>query len=116
MPDIVHDLANPEAPRSLPGLIVRALELRMASHGRPLTLMSCDNIPANGVILGNVVRASPSGAGDGLADWIAANAAFPSTMVDRIAPATSQADSTRSSSASAIATTRSSSASRSGNG
>ena len=28
----------------------------MQSHGRPVTVMSCDNIPANGVILGNVVR------------------------------------------------------------
>ena len=27
-PDIVHDLANPETPRSLPGLLARALELR----------------------------------------------------------------------------------------
>ena len=27
-PDIVHDLANPEAPRSVPGLILRALDLR----------------------------------------------------------------------------------------
>jgi fructuronate reductase len=91
-PDIIHDLANPEAPRSLPGLIVRALELRMLSHGRPVTVMSCDNIPANGVILGNVVRAIAERRKNGLADWIAANAAFPSAMVDRIAPAPSQAD------------------------
>ena len=64
----------------------------MQSHGRPLTLMSCDNIPANGVILANVVRAHRRAARPRLAEWIAANAAFPSTMVDRIAPATSPAD------------------------
>jgi fructuronate reductase len=91
-PDIVHDLANPKTPRSVPGLLVRALELRMASHGRPLTLLSCDNIPANGVILANVVRAFAERRGNGLAGWIAAKAAFPSTMVDRIAPAVTQAD------------------------
>lgn len=92
LPDILHDLANPEAPRSLPGLIARALELRMLSHGRPVTVMSCDNIPANGTILGNVVQSIAERRGRGLLQWIADNAAFPSTMVDRIAPATSPAD------------------------
>lgn len=91
-PDIVHDLANPHTPRSVPGILARALELRMASHDRPMTLLSCDNIPTNGVILGKVVRAMAERRGNGLSDWIAANVAFPSTMVDRIAPATTQAD------------------------
>lgn len=91
-PDIVHDLAHPEAPRSVPGLILRALELRMLSHGGPLTVMSCDNIPGNGAILGKVVGALANRRWQQLADWIAVNAAFPSTMVDRIAPATTPAD------------------------
>ncbi|TIR67033.1 MAG: mannitol dehydrogenase family protein, partial [Mesorhizobium sp.] len=91
-PDIVHDLANPEAPRSVPGILARALELRMGSHGRPVTLLSCDNIPANGTILSTVVQTFAERRGNGLADWIAANVAFPSAMVDRIAPATTEAD------------------------
>lgn len=91
-PDIVHDLANADAPRSVPGILARALELRMASHGRSVTLLSCDNIPANGFILGNVVRAFAERRGKRLTDWIAANVAFPSAMVDRIAPATTSAD------------------------
>nr|WP_250889205.1 mannitol dehydrogenase family protein [Mesorhizobium sp. dw_380] len=91
-PDIVHDLANPETPRSLPGILARALELRRAAHGRPLTLLSCDNIPTNGVILENVVRSFAERRGDGLADWISANTAFPSAMVDRIAPAVTRDD------------------------
>ncbi|TPL68626.1 mannitol dehydrogenase family protein [Mesorhizobium sp. B2-3-15] len=91
-PDIVHDLANPEAPRSVPGILTRALERRRATHGRKLTLLSCDNIPTNGVILENVVRSFAERRGNGLADWIAANAAFPSAMVDRIAPAVTQDD------------------------
>ncbi|RVD61052.1 mannitol dehydrogenase family protein [Mesorhizobium sp. M2D.F.Ca.ET.185.01.1.1] len=91
-PDIVHDLANPEAPRSVPGILARALELRMVSHGRPVTLLSCDNIPTNGTILSNVVRAFAERRGRKLADWIDANVAFPSAMVDRIAPATTGAD------------------------
>lgn len=91
-PDIVHDLANPGAPRSVPGILARALELRRATHGRSMTLLSCDNIPTNGVILENVVRAFAERRGNGLADWISANAAFPSAMVDRIAPAVTQDD------------------------
>ncbi|MER8717701.1 mannitol dehydrogenase family protein [Mesorhizobium sp. M0999] len=91
-PDIVHDLANPETPRSVPGLLVRALEQRRATNGRPLTLLSCDNIPANGVILANVVQTFARQRGNGLAAWIAANSAFPSSMVDRIAPAVTQDD------------------------
>ena len=91
-PDIVHDLANPETPRSVPGILARALELRMVSHGRPVTLLSCDNIPANGAILGNVVRTFVERRGSKLANWIEANVAFPSAMVDRIAPATTEAD------------------------
>ncbi|MDX8518230.1 mannitol dehydrogenase family protein [Mesorhizobium dulcispinae] len=91
-PDIVHDLANPQAPRSVPGMLARALELRMASHGRLVTLLSCDNIPANGTILGCVVRTFAERRGGGLAAWIDANVAFPSAMVDRIAPATTEAD------------------------
>jgi len=91
-PDIVHDFADPVAPRSVPGLLARALELRMLSHGRPVTLISCDNIPANGVVLGNVVRLLAERRGRELLGWIAANVTFPSTMVDRIAPATSEAD------------------------
>ncbi|WP_296743985.1 mannitol dehydrogenase family protein [Mesorhizobium sp.] len=91
-PDVVHDLANPQSPRSVPGILARALELRMASHGRPVTLLSCDNIPTNGIILSNVVRAFAERRGGKLAEWIDANVAFPSAMVDRIAPATTDAD------------------------
>ncbi|PWJ94857.1 fructuronate reductase [Mesorhizobium loti] len=91
-PDIIHDLANPEAPRSVPGLLAQALELRRATHGRPLTLLSCDNIPTNGVILETAVRTFAERRGNGLADWIAGHTTFPSAMVDRIAPAVTQDD------------------------
>jgi fructuronate reductase len=55
--------------------------------------MSCDNIPANGELLGGVVRAMAEARGDALLlRWIERNVAFPSTMVDRIVPATARAD------------------------
>lgn len=91
-PDIVHDLENPDRPRSVPGILAGALDRRRRAHGKPLTLLSCDNIPSNGEILAKVVGALATRIGDGLPDWIARNAAFPSSMVDRIAPATSPAD------------------------
>jgi fructuronate reductase len=90
--DVLHDLADPATPRSLPGLIVRALERRMRSHGRPVTFVSCDNIPSNGEILGSVVRSMAERRSPDLLRWIDGNAAFPSTMVDRIVPATAAAD------------------------
>ncbi|HET7717087.1 MAG TPA: mannitol dehydrogenase family protein [Bauldia sp.] len=91
-PDIAHDLAHPSAPRSVPGMIAAALARRMRSHGRPVTFVSCDNIPANGAILEAVVRAVAERSGADLARWIDGNVAFPSTMVDRIVPATSPSD------------------------
>lgn len=92
LPEVAHDLSAPERPKTVPGLLARALELRRATHGRPLTLVSCDNVPANGAVLAGVVRAMAERSGGGLARWIDANAAFPSTMVDRIAPATTDDD------------------------
>jgi fructuronate reductase len=91
-PDIVHDLTHPDRPRSLPGLIVRALERRRESHRQPITFVSCDNIPSNGVILERVVRAVAERRGTDLVRWIRQNVAFPSTMVDRIVPATAPED------------------------
>ena len=93
-PDIVHDLANPARPRSVPGLILAAIRQRMQSHGQPITFISCDNIPANGTILDTVVRALAAPQGAELVDWIDANVAFPETMVDRIVPATAPEDRT----------------------
>ena len=61
----------------------------MAGHS---PLLSCDNIPHNGALLAAVVGGLAQRRGSAVADWIEANAAFPSTMVDRIAPATSHVD------------------------
>ena len=87
--DIRHDAANPKAPRTVFGAVVAALGARRAAGDVPFTVMSCDNLPENG----HVARATVTGlarlADPALADWIAANVAFPCSMVDRITPATS---------------------------
>jgi fructuronate reductase len=91
-PDIVHDLANPETPVSAPGLIVRAIELRRAAGTAPLTVMSCDNLPANGRTTKRIVTGFAALRPGDLAAFIEQHIAFPSTMVDRIVPATTDAD------------------------
>lgn len=91
-PDIVHDLANPHSPRSAVGLIVAALKARRAAGLGPFTALSCDNLPHNGGVLRGLVRDFAALSDDGLAQWIEANGAFPATMVDRIVPATTEAD------------------------
>ncbi|MEO7222303.1 MAG: mannitol dehydrogenase family protein, partial [Devosia sp.] len=91
-PDIVHDLANPEAPVSAPGLIVRAIELRRAAGIAPITVMSCDNLPANGKTTQRIVTDFASLVSPDLWTYIEQHIAFPSTMVDRIVPATTDAD------------------------
>ncbi len=90
-PDIVHDLGA-ALPRSAPGFLVRALQRRRAAGVRPFTVMSCDNLPANGRLVRGVVLDLARAVDPGLADWIAAEGRFPSTMVDRITPAVTEAD------------------------
>jgi fructuronate reductase len=91
-PDIVHDLANPEAPRSAPGVLVAALARRKAAGIAPFTVLTCDNLPENGKVVRAAVIELARLRDPGLADWIAAKGAFPSTMVDRIVPATKEED------------------------
>ncbi len=88
--DIVHDLAHPSSPRSAPGLLVRALALRRELGSGGVTLMSCDNLVANGQRLRGAVLAFADQIDPGLASWIARHVTFPSSMVDRITPAGDQ--------------------------
>ena len=91
-PDIVHDLADRAQPVSAVGLIVAALDTRRASRASGFTVLCCDNLPHNGALLRGLVLAFAGERDPALARWIEDNAAFPSTMVDRIVPATTDAD------------------------
>ena len=91
-PDILHDLENPGAPSSAVGLIVAALARRHAAGLPPFTVLCCDNLPDNGSLLAGLVRDFAGLRDAALSGWIAANGAFPSTMVDRIVPAMTDAD------------------------
>jgi fructuronate reductase len=93
-PDIVHDLAHPKAPISAPGLLVRALELRRVAGIAPFTVLCCDNLPSNGRTTRRVVTNLACLRERGLGAWVESEVAFPSSMVDRIVPATTESDRT----------------------
>jgi mannitol 2-dehydrogenase len=76
-PAIVRDAANPEDPSTVFGFIVAGLARRRAAAVPPYTVMSCDNVPHNGVVTRNAVIGLARLADPVLADWIAANVAFP---------------------------------------
>ena len=90
-PDIQADLENP-LPVSAPGFLVRALQMRHVAGHAPFTVLSCDNLPDNGKLVRSVVLDLARRVDPDLADWIAAEGRFPSTMVDRITPATTRDD------------------------
>ncbi len=56
-PDIVHDLANPDAPISAPGLHRSRARTAPAAGIAPFTVMSCDNLPSNGETAYRIVTA-----------------------------------------------------------
>lgn len=90
--DIVHDLAHPDEPRSAVGFIVAALAMRRRQGLAAFTVLSCDNLPSNGALARRAVLEFAGALDPDLAGWIEGHATFPATMVDRITPATTQAD------------------------
>ncbi len=86
---------------AVPTRLAAALAARRDAGAGPVAVVSCDNLSGNGPALARVVReaaaavaaAGPgSGPYAGLAEWIDATVPFPSTMVDRIVPATGPDD------------------------
>ena len=91
-PDIMHDLAHPDAPRSAPGYLVAALARRKAAGLTPFTVLSCDNLSANGHTVQRVLTQFAALTSPELGRWIEGEVACPSTMVDRIVPETTDND------------------------
>jgi len=87
-PAIRADVAAPDAPKTAFGMILAALRARRAAGAAPFTVLSCDNIPHNGVVVKNTVAGLAEAQDPALAAWVRETVAFPNGMVDRIAPAT----------------------------
>jgi fructuronate reductase len=93
-PDIIHDLASPLTPKSAAGFLVEALRRRREDGIQPFTVLCCDNLPRNGETARRVISRFAELRDPGLGRHLANEVAFPSTMVDRIVPATTDADRT----------------------
>ena len=91
-PDIVQDLAAPLSPRSAPGFIVEALRRRRAAGVEPFTVVTCDNLPANGRVTKRVLDRFAELRDPDLGAFVTGELVCPSTMVDRITPATTDED------------------------
>ena len=75
------------------GLLTAGLAGRFRAGAEPISVLSCDNLPGNGAALARLVHELAELAGaDGFADWLQRSVTFPSTMVDRIVPATTDRD------------------------
>ncbi len=94
-PDVVADLADPAHPKTAHGFIVEALARRRAAGTPPFTVLSCDNLPNNGVTTRRVITQFAALRDAALGRFVEGEVAFPSSMVDRIVPATTDADRAR---------------------
>jgi mannitol 2-dehydrogenase len=70
------------------GLVTEALSRRRDGGIASPTIVSCDNIEANGDVARQAFTAYAERVHPGLADWIRDNTRFPNSMVDRITPVT----------------------------
>lgn len=74
----------------VPARLVAGLDARRAAGAGRIALISLDNLTHNGVVLRDAVTSAVSD--PALQAWIDAHVTFPSSMVDRITPATTDAD------------------------
>jgi mannitol 2-dehydrogenase len=91
-PDVIHDLGPGAVPRTTFGLITEALRRRRENGLAPFTVMSCDNLQDNGRLTKRVFTAFARLRDPELGDWVEREVCFPNSMVDRITPATTDAD------------------------
>jgi mannitol 2-dehydrogenase len=73
-------------------LVIEALRRRRDAGTTPFTVMSCDNLEHNGQRARHAFLTVAGRDDAGLAGWIEEHVAFPSSMVDRITPQTTDDD------------------------
>ena len=83
-PDIQNDLAG-KSPRTIYGLIAHGLANR---DGRPITILSCDNMSHNGDTTKKLFLEFLSHFNSALISYLNTSVSFPNSMVDRIVPGT----------------------------
>jgi len=98
-PVVVDDLAalrglssaTPKVTSVLARLVV-GLHARASAAAGPIAIVSCDNLPDNGMLTRTAVLALAEAVSLDLARWVADNVSFVSTSVDRITPRTQVSD------------------------
>ncbi|WP_308440868.1 mannitol dehydrogenase family protein [Catellatospora chokoriensis] len=73
---------------AVPRLLIDGLVARARADSGPITVLSCDNLPSNGVVLGKLLAGMIP---DAQREWFESSVRCPSSMVDRIVPATTAA-------------------------
>ena len=91
-PDILNDINNPDAPKTVFGVIVSALRNRKKNDVGPFTGLSCDNLIQNGNKLKQAVIGIAREQDLELSEWINKNCTFPNAMVDCIVPRTGEVE------------------------
>jgi mannitol 2-dehydrogenase len=94
-PDVRSDLAAPKSARCFAtawAYLTEALDIRRRAGIAPFTVLCCDNIPDNTPTARTALVSFATLRDPNLARWIERHVAFPSTMVDRITPQTSDED------------------------
>ncbi len=91
-PAVQSDLRGDGPPGTVFGVVVEALARRRARGIPPFTVLSCDNIQKNGVVARSAFAGFARLRGDDLGAWVADEVRFPSSMVDRITPQTTDDD------------------------
>jgi fructuronate reductase len=86
-PEISRDLEFPDEPNSAIGWIAHGLAARATRHRRPITVISCDNLQANGTKLRDAVTAFTERSRPEMLSSLQDNVLFPRTVVDCIVPA-----------------------------
>lgn len=90
-PEVVADVealrADPTAfVRTAPAKLVAGLAARRRADAGPLTVVPCDNLPANGPAVARLLHELAELVDPGLAAWIDDTITYATTMVDRITP------------------------------
>ena len=91
-PDLKSDLAADAAPKTIYGFLGRALSMRKQAGLPGLSLVCCDNLADNGSRLAALLGEFIEETEPELLGWFYDRCRCPSTMVDRIVPATTDAD------------------------
>ena len=91
-PAVARDLEPGATPHTTFGLVNEALRRRKERGLAPFSVMSLDNLEGNGDLAKRAFTTFARLRDHELGDWVEHNTCFPNSMVDRITPQTTEAD------------------------